>query len=75
MGIFDSTHLRFFTIRTGRELLVEASYAITDERFVGPLTFLGGRRLESITRLRPQVLANVMIFAARPVPSDAKRIT
>lgn len=74
IGIFDRTHLRFFTIRTGRELLIEVGYAIVDERFVGPLTFLGGRRLESVTRLRPQVLANGMIFAARPVPSDPKRI-
>jgi len=72
MGIFDSTHLRFFTVRTGRELLAEAGYAVFDERFVGPLTFLGGRRLERVTRLRPQVLANGMIFAARPILSDVK---
>ena len=72
MGIFDATHLRFFTVRTGRELLEQAGYAIFDERFVGPLTFLGGRRLESITRLRPQILANVMIFAERPILSDVK---
>jgi 2-polyprenyl-3-methyl-5-hydroxy-6-metoxy-1,4-benzoquinol methylase len=74
MGIFDRTHLRFFTIRTGRELLVEAGYAIIDERFVGPLTFLGGRRLESVTRLRPQVLANGAIFSARPILAE-KRTT
>ena len=75
MGICDRTHLRFFTIRTGRELLAEAGYAIFDDRFVGPLTFLGGRRLQSVTRLRPQVLANGMVFAARPILSNTKRTT
>ncbi len=67
MGIFDRTHLRFFTVRTGQELLAEAGLAIVNKRFVGPLTFYGGRRFQGITRLRPQVFANVMIFAARPI--------
>lgn len=66
MGIFDRTHLRFFTIRTGMELLADAGLYVVEKRFVGPLTYYGGRRLAWVTRLRPQVLANVMVFAARP---------
>lgn len=73
MGIFDRTHLRFFTVRTGRELLSDAGLRIVQERYVGPLTFHGGRRFEAITRLRPQLLANGMVFLAQPagVPTDA----
>lgn len=67
MGVFDRTHLRFFTIRTGRELLAHAGLSIVDQHFVGPLTFYGGRRLEGVTRVRPQLFANNMVFAARPV--------
>ena len=65
MGIFDRTHLRFYTIRTGQELLTQAGLAIVDQHFVGPLTYYGGRRLEGVTRLRPQLFANNMILAAR----------
>ena len=65
MGIFDRTHLRFYTIRTGQELLAQARLAIVDQHFVGPLTYYGGRRLEGVTRLRPQLFANNMILAAR----------
>lgn len=65
MGIFDRTHLRFFTIKTGRELMSQAGLTICSERFIGPLTFYGGRSLQSITRLRPQLLANNMILGAR----------
>ncbi|MDA8391760.1 MAG: class I SAM-dependent methyltransferase [Actinomycetota bacterium] len=64
-GIFDRTHVRFFTIRTGRELLEQAGLAIIAQRFVGPLTFYGGRRFQTMTRLRPQIFANQMIFGAR----------
>lgn len=72
MGIFDRTHLRFFTIRTGQELIVQAGLSIVDQRFVGPLTFYGGRRLQGVTRIRPEIFANNMIFAARPILSDVK---
>jgi len=65
MGIFDRTHLRFFTIKTGRELLSDAGLCVVSERFVGPLTFYGGRRLAFLTGLRPQLLANGMVFGAR----------
>lgn len=66
MGIFDRTHVRFFTIQTGRELLAQSGLSIIDQRFVGPLTFYGGRRFHGFTRMRPQILANGMIFSARP---------
>lgn len=66
VGIFDRTHLRFFTLRTARQLLEEAGLYVLKERFIGPLTFYGGRRLERATRLRPQILASQMVFGARP---------
>lgn len=65
MGIFDRTHIRFFTIKTGRDLIAEAGLTSVQERFVGPLTWYGGRSLQIITKLRPQLLANNMILAAR----------
>ena len=73
MGIFDRSHLRFFTIRTGQELLDKAGLSIVDKRFVGPLTFYGGRRFQGVTRLRPQVFANGMVFAARPFGALSSR--
>ncbi len=65
MGIFDRTHLRFFTVRSGRELLTQAGFSIVDQRFVGPLTVYGGKQFARITRFRPQLLANGMIFSAQ----------
>jgi len=73
MGIFDRTHLRFFSVETGRELLTENGYVIEQELFVGPSTWLGGRRFQSITALRPGILANQMVFRATPTtPSGAE---
>ena len=66
-GIFDKSHLRFFSVKTGRELLCDATYRITQEEFVGPLTFWGGRRLKSVIKLRPNLLANQMVFSAVPI--------
>ena len=66
-GIFDKTHLRFYTIKTGRELLLNSGFKITHETFVGPLTFWGGERLKPIVALRPNLLANQMVFSAKPV--------
>jgi len=66
MGIFDRTHLRFYSVETGRELLTRNGYCIEQERFVGPFTVYGGRHLQSITRLRPGILANQMVFRATP---------
>ncbi len=63
-GIFDKTHLRFFSVPTGRELMIDAGFRIDKEIFVGPLTTLGGRRLRQLTALRPNLLANQMVFSA-----------
>jgi SAM-dependent methyltransferase len=65
-GIFDRTHLRFFSVATGRELIAESGFRITHESFVGPLTFHGGRRFLPAIALRPGLLANQMVFEARP---------
>lgn len=65
-GIFDETHLRFFSVATGRELLSGAGYAIQRELFVGPLTYYGGKRLCSVNALRPGILGTQMIFEALP---------
>ena len=65
-GIFDKTHLRFYSVKTGRELIQNAGYEIVNEVFVGPLTTLGGRAWKHVTGLRPNLLANQMIFDARP---------
>lgn len=67
LGIFDRTHLRFFSVATGRELITESGFQITHESFVGPLTFYGGRRFLSVTAIRPGLLANQMVFEARPI--------
>jgi methionine biosynthesis protein MetW len=66
-GIFDRTHLRFFSVATGRELITESGFRITHESFVGPLTFYGGRRFLPITAVRPGLLANQMVFEAHPI--------
>ena len=63
-GVFDRTHLRFFSVPTGRELMINAGFRIEQEIFVGPLTTLGGRPFRRLTSFRPNLLANQMIFLA-----------
>lgn len=63
-GIFDRTHLRFFTIRSGRELVRSGGLEVRRQAFVGPLTFHLGRPARHLIRIRPQLLANQMIFEA-----------
>jgi methionine biosynthesis protein MetW len=63
-GIFDRSHLRFFTLRTARELLLSSGLELRRQAFVGPLTFHLGRPARHLTRIRPQLLANQMIFEA-----------
>jgi methionine biosynthesis protein MetW len=65
-GIFDRTHLRFFTVATGRALVTGCGFSISHESFVGPLTFFGGRRFLALTALRPGLLGNQMVFEALP---------
>lgn len=64
-GIFDRTHLRFFTVATARQLLRQSGLALRREAFVGPLTYRMGEPGVALTRLRPQVLANQLVLEAR----------
>lgn len=61
-GILDRTHLRFFCIRSGRELICDSGFRIIKESFAGPMTFHMGRVGILLTRARPNLLANQMIF-------------
>lgn len=72
-GIFDRTHLRFFSIATGAELLEEAGFAIGRRSFVGPLSHRGGRRGAQLTALWPGLLASQMIFEAKPTEAARDR--
>ena len=65
-GIFDRTHLRFFTRRTARQMLERAGLAIGREIPVGPASYLLGRRGVGITRLRPELLASQLVMSASP---------
>jgi methionine biosynthesis protein MetW len=64
-GIFDRTHLRFFTIATARQLLQQSGLDVQREAFVGPLTYRLGERGIALTRLRPQLLANQVVLEGR----------
>ncbi|MFN8202853.1 MAG: methionine biosynthesis protein MetW [Solirubrobacteraceae bacterium] len=55
-GLFDRTHLRYFTRATARELAAAAGYRITAERFAdAPLPLES--HIAALRRLRPQALA------------------
>jgi O-antigen biosynthesis protein len=60
-GILDRTHLRFFTLKTARELLQHAGYRIIEERHTG---YSLSKRL--IDRF-PGMLSAGFVFAAVPV--------
>ena len=64
MGIMDRTHLRFFSYKTAKKLLADGGFQVDRELFAGPLTFWGGRRLEPVQHVRPNLLANQFIFRA-----------
>jgi 2-polyprenyl-3-methyl-5-hydroxy-6-metoxy-1,4-benzoquinol methylase len=68
-GPFDRTHLRFFSIAGSRELVASAGMTISREIFVGPLSHRLGRPGERLTRIRPGLLANHIVFAAAPAPA------
>jgi 2-polyprenyl-3-methyl-5-hydroxy-6-metoxy-1,4-benzoquinol methylase len=67
VGVFDRTHLRFFDLASGRELVTRAGLEIVEEDFVGPLTYAAGRWGQSLTRRVPSLFANQMLFRAAPV--------
>jgi methionine biosynthesis protein MetW len=74
-GIFDRSHLRFYSIEGGRRLLATTGFKILEQAYVGPLTFYGGRRLAPVTRALPGLLANQMVFeaVAKRAPVDSSR--
>ncbi len=65
-GILDASHLRFFSVITGREFILDAGYWIESEDFVGPLSFKFGENGRRIINLWPNLLCNQMIFKIKP---------
>jgi methionine biosynthesis protein MetW len=63
-GIFDRTHLRYFTPKTARQLLTDSGFHVTDAIPVGPVTARLGRRGISISRLSPGLLATQLVLRA-----------
>jgi methionine biosynthesis protein MetW len=68
-GLFDRTHLRYFTRATARELAEEAGYRVAAERFAdAPLPLES--HLAALRRLRPRALrASPELFALQVVLS------
>lgn len=60
-GIFDRTHLRFFSIKSARKMIQDAGLIVLEERFVGPLTFIFGSAMLKVNAMRPGFLANQMV--------------
>lgn len=58
-GILDSTHLRFYTLRTARDLIMKAELKITGEWYAGRLRFLKDAF--------PTMFAHSFIFKAIPI--------
>jgi 2-polyprenyl-3-methyl-5-hydroxy-6-metoxy-1,4-benzoquinol methylase len=65
-GIFDRTHLRFFSVVSARELIQAAGLQIQQELDVGPLSHRLGRLGARLTSLRPGLLANQIVMLAVP---------
>ena len=65
-GIFDRTHLRFFTLATARELMEQHGLRVERMVPVGPANYLLGRPGMHVTRLRPQLLASQLVVEAVP---------
>jgi O-antigen biosynthesis protein len=61
-GILDITHLRFFTLKTARELIEQSGYRIV---FSSPI--VGGGITRPIRSLFPGLFAVQMLFVASPV--------
>ncbi len=74
-GLLDRTHLRFYTVSTGRSLLEEAGFEIFDERWEGGLPWRGLRRVvpsglrrrldDWALRTWPNLFAWQSLFSAR----------
>ena len=79
-GILDKTHVRFFTRKTARQLIVENGYEIVSEKATvmpvelalglpasNPLMRLANIMLYLLTMMMPGLFGYQCIFAARPV--------
>jgi len=72
-GLFDRTHLRFFTRATARELVEDAGFAVEEERFTpAPLPLESrvaalGRFGPVLVRRRPELFALQIVLTCRPV--------
>ena len=70
-GLFDRTHLRFFTRASGRALLAEAGFRVIAEHAIeAPLPLEAHLRLPGRVRARavqrwPELLAFQFVFVAR----------
>jgi O-antigen biosynthesis protein len=76
-GLMDESHLRFYTIKTARELFEAAGYTIEaiDHRFNLPVfrirKFLGGMLAKFFGGLFPGLFSYQMIIKARPRASSS----
>ena len=84
-GILDKTHLRFFTRRTARQLLVDNGYEIASEKTTvmpielafglsakNPLMRLANLVLFLLTMVLPGLFGYQCVFAARPREHDRR---
>ena len=66
-GLFDATHLRFFTRRSARELAERAGYRVEREQFTrGALPLVPPRVESAAARLRPELFALQFVLTLRP---------
>jgi SAM-dependent methyltransferase len=66
-GLFDATHLRFFTRRSALELAERAGYRVEREQFArGPLPLAPARVESAVARLRPELFALQFVLTLRP---------
>jgi methionine biosynthesis protein MetW len=68
-GTLDRTHLRFFTIKTARQLIEQAGYRITDSSIAlgGPLAFRARWLLNALARVSPGLFASQIMFKAEMI--------
>lgn len=66
-GLFDATHLRFFTRGSARELAERAGYLVEREQFTrGALPLVAPRVESAAARLRPELFALQFVLTLRP---------
>lgn len=61
-GIFDKTHLHFYTLKSAREFLLKSGLQIIDEKY----EFFVPRPLHFIAPIFPNLFAYQIIFLAKP---------